>query len=241
MAIATIKDFDNKLFELNGIKYVRNFIAIKIGSNVRISNAYDSRFTLVIAHYTEYLINGNVYTSADDVVSVLSPILFVKDELSMADSGEAGNTTVTAKFTNINGNWVNTPSTPGSGNIILDLTNSKNGAVCALYYLGSVINKTIFIGGVIVFLSGINRLNELCLVFIIYDKGSNSFSVNILDGATGDLPAPSDAPAQMEITEMIDETGGADTTNPEQMLITDISQSDILSPEQMEITDILIV
>lgn len=234
--IAIVKDFDNKLFELNGIKYVRNFIAIKIGDNVRIANAYDSRFTLVVAHYTEYRVNDNTFLSSDDLVSSLSSILFVKDELQMAGPSESTNATITAIFNNVYGTWINTPNIPGSGNIVLDLTNAVNGGMAALYYKGALIDENTFTGGTIVILSGTNILNELCLVLILYDKESNGFMVNIQSGFI-ELPLPSEGPATMTITNIIDTSG--DILAPNQMIITGIVDVDIIDPATMTITDVV--
>lgn len=235
MAIAIVKDFDAKLFELNGIKYVRNFVAIQVGDNIRITNAYDTRFTLIVAHYSEFVINNNTFINSASVVSALSPILFVKDELLMTGGGESGNANVTAVFNNINGTYINGPNTPGTGNIILDVTNAVNGGACAVYYDGPAISKDTFLNGIIVLLSGANIVNELCLVFIMFDKQSNSFTVNIQAGATGDLPA-TDAPAQMTITNILDTSG--DVTAPNTMEITNVINGDTVRPATMEITEI---
>jgi len=189
MAQAIIKDFDAKLFNYNGIKYVRNFIAIKIGNTVRIVNAYDTRFTLIVAPYTSYIVNGATFLDVDSLISVLSPMLFVKDELTMTGNGEAINTTVVS-FSEINGVWVNSPVNPIITNTLtLDVTNAKSGSVASVYYKGNVLDKTKILGGTIVSFNGVNVLNELCFIWISYDKINSSFHVNIQTGFTGDMPA----------------------------------------------------
>lgn len=219
--IAIINDFDAKLFELNGIKYVRNFLAIKVGDTVRVSNAYDTRFTLVIGHYTEFSINGITHVNSASLVSALSPILFVKDELLMSGGGEAINTTVVS-FSEIAGQWAKDPNNPITTNTItLDVTGAKSGAVCMAYYKGNVLDKSKILNGLIVSFNGVNVLNELCFVFITYDIQNSVFLVNIQNGFTGDLPA-SNAPAKMTITDVSDVVG-ADITPPATMAITDIT------------------
>ena len=131
--IAVIKDFDAKLFELNGVKYVRNFVAVLSGNNISIRNAYDTKFALVSAHYSEVTVNGNSFLNSESLVSALSPILFVKDELLMSGAGEAINTTVVS-FSEIEGVWTKDPNNPITTNTItMDLTNLKSGSVCSAY------------------------------------------------------------------------------------------------------------
>lgn len=185
--IAVINDFNGKLFSLNGIKYVKNFQAIKIGNKVRVANAYDSKFTLVVANYNEFTVNGISFNNSDDLVSSLSPILFVKDEVTGGASGEAGNTTINAVFHNIYGEWINSPSDPVTSTINFDLAGSVNGGIASVYFKGSSLN---FTGGTVVIKSGTFIANELILVWIIYDKGSGGFHVNIQTGFTGNLPDP---------------------------------------------------
>lgn len=191
MAQAIINDYSAKMFTLNGIQYVRNFVATRRGNRVTIMNAYDTRFGLISGDYSEFIINGNTFGSAITVVSILSPILFVKDEVSMI-GGESDNSIADAVFHNSFGSWVKSPSSPASGNINIDMTGAVNGGICAIYYSGAVLTKSSFIGGTITILSGSNTLNELCIVWIVYDQGNNAFQVNIQNGATGDIPDPSD-------------------------------------------------
>lgn len=222
--IAIINDFDAKLFEMNGIQYVRNFQAIKSGNNVVVSNAYDSRFKLVSANFSEYLVNGSTFASSDLLVSALSSILFIKDEVS-AVTGESSNATSEAIFNNKDGTWINSPTNPlMSSTINLNLVNSKNGAVSPVYYKGNVLTKDNFTGGVIVFFSGVNTFNVLCAVWITYDKGSGAFHVNIINTFTGDLPiAPAidtpDAPTQLILTEAL--TGVDTPAAPTQLILTE--------------------
>lgn len=233
--IAVIKEYNNKLFELNGIKYVRNFQAIKIGNSVRISNAYDSKFTLVVANYSEFTINGLSYNNSEELVSALSPLLFVKDEVTTIGSSEAGNTTTNAVFHNINGEWINTPADPITGVINFDTTHAVNGGLAAVYFNGS---SLIFSGGTVIIQSGEFVPNELILVWIIYDKGSNGFQVSIQSGFTGNIPIPPDditPPEKMTINLVVD--SGEDIYPPNQMTIIRVS-GDTIPPEKMTINSV---
>lgn len=95
------------------------------------------------------------------------------------------------KFDNIFGTWVGEPEDPiTTNNIALNTDDAVNGAVCAIYYKGNVLYKTNFTGKTVTILSGENVANELCIVWIVYDKKVNGFYVNIQTGFTGDFPTP---------------------------------------------------
>ncbi len=178
-------------FFFNGAKYVKNFLAVKSGDNVRITNAYDTKFSLCSEHYSNYTVDGNSFNSSLDLVNALAPLIFVKDVLQISGYGESSNATVTAVFDNILGTWVNTPSSAGSGNIALSTAGAVNGGVAAVYYKGDVLDENSFTGGTVTIMSGQNVDDELCLVWIVYDKGNNAFHVNIQTGFTGSTPPPS--------------------------------------------------
>jgi len=93
------------------------------------------------------------------------------------------------KFNKATGNYVNSPLSPWTSSTIpLVLTNAVNGGISSIWYKGAVLTKSSFTGGTIVMFSGVNVLNELCRVFIDYDKINSAFSVNIQTGFTGDMP-----------------------------------------------------
>jgi len=124
-------------------------------------------------------------------------------------------------FSKATGYYVDSPTIPYTGDtILLNKAQSVKGGIVAIWYKGNVLDKTKFTNGTIVIFSGVNVLNELCLVMVMYDKLSNGFSVNIQTGFTGDLPTPDIAPAQMLITSI---TVPGDFTIPATMTITTIT------------------
>ena len=114
------------------------------------------------------------------------------------------NSTGDAKFNHPGGTWGDDPNVPlTTANINLSLTGALNAGTTCIYYKGNVLGKSNFTGGTVVFLNGVNVLNELCAVWIIYDKNSGAFHVNITKGYTGDLPPSTvpDAPTVLTLTE----------------------------------------
>ena len=85
--------------------------------------------------------------------------------------------------------WVGSPSSPLSG-ITVSNSGALDGATAAIYYSGAVLTDASISGGTVVMFQGENILNELCVVFIIYDKLNNCYHVNIMGGATGAIPTP---------------------------------------------------
>ncbi|RAK21608.1 hypothetical protein B0I03_10540 [Flavobacterium aquaticum] len=76
-----INNINAKTFSHNGRNYVKNFIVIKQGeNNIAIHNAYDTKFQLVgSTHFSQFQVNGVVYTSQADLMANLVNILFVKN------------------------------------------------------------------------------------------------------------------------------------------------------------------
>jgi hypothetical protein len=111
-------------------------------------------------------------------------------------------------FTKAMGTFINSPSTPWtSGTIPLNTTGAVRGGMCAVWYEGPVLSSSSFTGGSVVLITGENTLNELCLVFIMYDKTNNSFVVNIQGGTTGVTPPSASATAPtITVTEVISAT-----------------------------------
>ncbi len=103
---------------------------------------------------------------------------------------DSGSKVDVTSFEKVGGDYVNSPSSPWTlSTIPLILTNAVNGGISSIWYKGPVLTKASFTGGTIVMFSGVNVLNELCRVFIDYDKANLAFSVNIQTGFTGDLPS----------------------------------------------------
>ena len=79
IVINTVSD---KLFSLNGVNYVKNFLSFVAGNKVLIYNAYDrtdERTDLTI--YSDYLVNGVAYGSAAALQSALIPVTYTRDSL----------------------------------------------------------------------------------------------------------------------------------------------------------------
>ena len=96
-------------------------------------------------------------------------------------SGEASNITVTAKFDNIFGNFVNSYDTPITTPIVHTLTDALNGAIAIVHYQAATlefdnisdieeINQDLFVA------------NEKCKVFMYYNKGNGKITVNVYKG-----------------------------------------------------------
>jgi hypothetical protein len=113
-------------------------------------------------------------------------------------------------FTKAMGTFINSPSTPWtSGTIPLNTTGAVRGGMCAVWYEGPVLSSSSFTGGSVVLITGENTLNELCLVFIMYDRTNAAFTVNIQGGATGTTPGASATAPTITVTDP-----GASATAP---------------------------
>ena len=123
-------------------------------------------------------------------------------------------------FERSSGAYVSSPTSPiTSGPIPLVKTNSVNGAFSVIWYKGAVLSYTDFTGGDVKIFNGVNVANELCRIFVDYDKGNNVFSVGIQTGDTGITPATNTAPSTLTITEAI--VTGAVNTAPDTLTITE--------------------
>jgi len=124
------------------------------------------------------------------------------------------NLTGITSFNKATGSYIDSPLFPyTSGTIPLDITKSVRGGISSIWYKGGVLTKADFTGGVIVMFTGINVLDELCRVFIDYDKTNNAFSVNIQTGFTGDLPPSGETAPLITVTDPIVETAPIITVN----------------------------
>lgn len=75
----TIVDLNNKEFSVNGVRYIKNFLAIYFNDGLKIVNAYDNRIDLIgSVHFNEVSVNGITYENAEGLSAVLSSILFSK-------------------------------------------------------------------------------------------------------------------------------------------------------------------
>ena len=120
---------------------------------------------------------------------------YVKDY----DLVQADNEATAITFKNIFGTWVGTPAAPiVSSTLPLDTTQAVNGAPVGVYYKGNVLDATKITGGSVGIFSGVNVLNELCLVWIVFDSVNNKFHVNIQTGFTEE--AVNTKPSTLTIT-----------------------------------------
>ena len=112
---------------------------------------------------------------------------------------EANNVLNEFTFENPIGLFINTPDNPvTSTNIILDSTKAVNGGVVQIYYKStSLLTKDSFIVNeqdkVISFNSN-QVADELCFIWIVYDKGNKVFHVNVQAGYTGATPPTGNQP-----------------------------------------------
>ncbi len=74
-------EFNNGVsFKINNITLIRNFHAYVSSGNVRIVNAYDTRNELMpYTPFQDISINGVIYNSVEELLEVLTPVLFLKN------------------------------------------------------------------------------------------------------------------------------------------------------------------
>ena len=123
---------------------------------------------------------GNLITQVNNTLTNFSE----KVAQDMTPNRVTGTVTFTKKE-----QWVGSPSSPLSS-ITVSSTGGLDGATAAVYYSGAVLTDESISGGTVVMFQGTNVLDELCIVFIIYDKLNNCYHVNIMGGATGETPTP---------------------------------------------------
>ncbi len=140
---------------------------------------------------------------------------------------DAENTTGSARFSSPAGNWGGSPASPlQTATIDLSLTGALNAGTACVYYKGNVLTKDSFIGGTVVSFPTVaqNREDVLCFVWIIYDKGSGAFHVNIQDTWTGDIPdvptVTENAPTNLVLT-LGDIDGGVVENAPTNLQLTE--------------------
>ena len=173
-------------FRLNDTSYAKIYQPLKQGSeNIGIINVNDTRQKLISVHYSEFVIDGNTYGSQSSTIEALLDVVYELNGTELV-AGEAQNTT-TVSFNNIYGGFINSPASPiTTSTITFDLTSAKNGGVVEAYYEGNILTKDSFIGGTIIsFSNGGQVANELCFIWVVYDKGNNVFFVNIKADWTG--------------------------------------------------------
>lgn len=82
-----ILNIDNQKFSLNGIPYFKNFMPHVLAGKLKIVSVYDSKFELTpLDNYSNYLVNGIVYTSVLTLQEALLPITYMRNSLSSDNS-----------------------------------------------------------------------------------------------------------------------------------------------------------
>lgn len=71
---------DSTAFTLNGTRYVKNFIVMKVGNtNIQVLNAYDSSLQILSStHYNQVQVDGNTYGSQALLMNALANVCFSK-------------------------------------------------------------------------------------------------------------------------------------------------------------------
>ena len=78
-----ITNIDAVTFEINGIRYQKNFISLVSGNNLRIVDVYDVRLELSsFLNYSEYEVNGITFGNVADLQEALLPVLFTRESLN---------------------------------------------------------------------------------------------------------------------------------------------------------------
>lgn len=78
----TIVNVNNTTFSINGVEYLKNFMSIVEGDNVKILNVYDSKVVLQEpTNYADYTVDAAGYASAILLQSALKDVLFNRDNL----------------------------------------------------------------------------------------------------------------------------------------------------------------
>lgn len=171
----------------------------------------------------------------NDLITQINAILDNFAE-SVGEDVVSSNVIDVTDFTKATGAYVNSPTDPWRvGTIPLIETNSVRGGISGIWYKGPKLTKDSFTGGTVVMFSGSNVVDNLCRVFIDYDKTSKAYSVNIQLGFTGDVPVI-DGPVQMTLLSVYPDSG--DVIPPAKMTLTSI-EGDLVAPAQMTITQVI--
>jgi len=98
-------------------------------------------------------------------------------------------------FKNSIGTWVGTPNMPMTGQLVPDLTDAINGATVGIYYTNGALDIKDDANVIVIRSTDAFVVDELCLVWFIYDAESNALHVNVQSGFTGNMPvAPGGIP-----------------------------------------------
>ena len=77
-----VNDINTTQFEINGIRYFKNFTPVVRNNFISISNTYGSNITLCeFTHFNQFEVNGVVHASVQETQIALLPILFTRVSL----------------------------------------------------------------------------------------------------------------------------------------------------------------
>ncbi|MFL9845452.1 hypothetical protein [Flavobacterium rhizosphaerae] len=75
----SINSISTKKFSLNGITYLKNYITSVKGEKIEIFNCYERKDVLIpLTHYSEFIVNGLDYSSAQALQIALLDVLYVR-------------------------------------------------------------------------------------------------------------------------------------------------------------------
>ena len=158
----------------------------------------------------------NIGNAANDNTGDTIRVGFSKVNSNLNELYDAKATTGAAKFTTPAGTFCASPTVPVTTTINLDTSDAVNGGVCGVYFKGT---NLAFSGGTVVIQTGEIVDNELCLVWLVYDKTNNCFIANVQGGATGSTPTPGISFTAPTIT--VTDPGGISFTAPT-ITVTDV-------------------
>jgi len=120
--ILRIKNENTTHFSINGLFRERNWMALVAGNNVQIVNSYYSKKVIHDEHFSNFEINGNIFSNVEDCANALTPIIFTKQLIT--SSGASVSTSNTLKFFNSTDGVVHQGIT---GNLFIDPTGQVVG------------------------------------------------------------------------------------------------------------------
>jgi len=86
----TIVTQTDRRFSLNGINYLKNYVSQVHGNNIIIFNCYENKDVLVqLSHYSQFTVNGSVYSSATALQTALLDVLYSRGTLGGDNNGYA--------------------------------------------------------------------------------------------------------------------------------------------------------
>lgn len=87
--VAKFLDTGNGKFTLNGVEFVKSFIAIATGDFVKVVSSYDSKIVLLPnTKYSEIEVGGSTFNTSGEVVTSLVSVIFSKVTLSRQEVDE---------------------------------------------------------------------------------------------------------------------------------------------------------